>query len=132
MKKAHGLTLVELVFFIVITGILALTALAGIRTVLRSSRIIKDNSAAVLAASRCMDWFIGQRSTSGFGTSCPTSDNTTTPAFCLVPTGYTISTRVSCTILSTYGDAGVANFKTVSVTVDGPSRAALSTIIANY
>ncbi|EKE01538.1 MAG: hypothetical protein ACD_21C00107G0016 [uncultured bacterium] len=127
MNKNQGFTLMELVIFIVIMGILAASILTSFNTVLRGTGRTNYQTSATGYAVKCLEWFLGQRSLVGFNNiSC----NTTVPNFCTVPSGYTITTNVSCAE-SYYGDTG--NYKTITATVSGDLGGAnLSTIIANY
>ncbi len=125
MKNEHGFTLIEVVMFILVTSLLATTILLSLVTVLRNIPTIHQEIVATQTAKRCMEWFIGQQSLNGFSTlTCP---NTTTPSFCTVPTGYAISTNISCTTLNSD-----TNYKTITVTVSGLGDASFSTLIAAY
>jgi len=80
---------------------------------------------ATQTASQCMEWYLGQRALNGYNSiSCP---STAVPSFCSAPTGYVLSTNISCTTIS-----GDANYKTIAVTVSGKGTISLTTLIANY
>ena len=121
--KQQGFTLIELVMFIVITSILASTILLALTTATQKIPTVHQNTVASQIAKQCMEWFMGQESLNGFSSlTCP---NTSTPSFCTAPTGYSISTSVSCTTINTD-----TNYKTITVTVSGLGDASFSTLIA--
>ncbi len=125
INKQNGFTLIELVVFIVVTSLLATTILLALITTTQKIPTIHQEIIATQTAKRCMEWFIGQQSLNGYSSlTCP---NTTTPTFCTVPSGYSISTSISCTTLN-----GDANYKTITVTVSGLGDASFSTLIAAY
>jgi prepilin-type N-terminal cleavage/methylation domain-containing protein len=127
MNKKQGFTLIELVIFIVVIGILAGSILASFNTILRGTARINYQTSATGYAVKCLEWFLGQRHLGGFDNiGC----NSTVPNFCNVPSGYTISTNVSCTA-NYYNDAD--HYKTITTTISGELGGAnLSLIIADY
>jgi len=125
MKKAQGYTLIELVIFIIITSLLVSAVLLSISISSLKTPTTHTKVIATQTAQECMEWLLGQRRINGFNNlACP---NTTTPSFCSVPTGYNISTNISCTTI-----AGDSNYKTITVTVSGLGDATLTTLIGNY
>jgi type II secretory pathway pseudopilin PulG len=121
----NGFTLMELVLFIVISGLLASTLLLSLNTALQKSPVSHQQYIATLAGRRCMNWIIGQRRMNGFSSfSCPSS---TTPSFCTVPSGFSISTSITCTTLNTD-----TNYKTATVTIGGNGDASFTTLLAAY
>lgn len=128
MKQDRGFTLIELIIFIVIAGIIASMLFTSYLTILRRSPVINQQIDATQIATRCMEWYLGQRFINGFSSlTCP---STSTPTFCSanLPTGYTINANVSCATL--YSDS--TNYKTITVNVSGAGSSTLSTIITNY
>lgn len=94
MKKSNGLALVELIMFIILMSIIALTILVPFNSAFRG--IPSSHQANIMAttAEQCMEWYIGQRYSKGFSNiTCP---STTTPAFCTAPDGYSIAVDVVC------------------------------------
>lgn len=126
MKKNQGFTLIELVIFILIVGLLAAGILASYNTSLRGTARLKYQTSATGYAMKCLEWFLGQRYLKGFDNiSC----NTTVPNFCNVPSGFTITTNVVCT---TYNN-DTNNYKTIITEVGGDlGNENISLIIANY
>lgn len=128
IKKIKGFTLIELVIFIVITSILASTILLSFNTALQKTPVSRENNIAAQTVKKCMEWYIGQRQLNGFSSI---STGTTVPSFCTAPAGYTVTVNVATT---TYN--GDNNYKTITVTVNGPSgigsRDSANTLIADY
>lgn len=125
----RGFTIIELVIFIVIMGIVGVTILASFSAVLKGVSVPRQKTIATQTAARCMEWYLEQRYLYGFNAATLSCPNTTVPSFCAAPSGYTITTSVSCTQL--YGEIG-ANYKTITVTVGGASSAALSLLLSSY
>ncbi|MDX1902415.1 MAG: type II secretion system protein [Gammaproteobacteria bacterium] len=125
LKSQQGFTLIEVVLFIIITGLLASTLLLSFYTSLEKMPTVHQQMIAAQTARRCMEWFIGQRRMNGYSTiPCP---STSVPAFCTAPSGYTMSVNIVCTTLNSD-----ANYKTVTVTVSGNGDAVLTTLLAAY
>lgn len=125
MKKHNGFTLIELVIFIVVTGILASTILLSLSTGLTKAPNALKSTIATQTANQCMEWFIGQRKLIGYSAiTCP---STTVPSFCTSPSGYTLAVNIVCTTINSD-----ASYQTITVTVSGNGDAQLTTLIANY
>lgn len=125
MKKMDGFTLIELIIFIIITALLSSTILLALSIGTQKMPAIHQQIIATQLAQKCMEWFIGQNSLNGYASlTCP---NTSTPAFCTAPSGFTVSTNITCTTI-----AGEAGFKTISVSIGGLGNATLTTVIAEY
>lgn len=125
--KIHqtGFTLIEIILFIIITGILASSILLAFTTGLQKSPKIHQQMVATFAAEKCMDWFLGQRFFNGYAAlSCP---STTVPSFCSVPSGYSISVNISCVSIS-----GDANYQSIQVAISGAGNATLTSLIGDY
>jgi prepilin-type N-terminal cleavage/methylation domain-containing protein len=132
IKKQRGFTLVELIIFIVITGLLASTILLSMRIALVSTPITHYQFIANQLANQCMEGFIGERHllTSGYNnTNLACSPTPPLPSVCSSPTGYTTSAAITCTPTLS-GDA--TNSKTVTVTVTGLANATLTLLMAGY
>ena len=110
-------------------GIIGVTILISMNTVLTGEATSRRQTVALQTAKQCMEWYLNQRHLNGFSAIvCP---STTVPSFCTPPSGYTISTNVSCTQL--YGETG-ANYRTVTINVGsgGSNAASLSLLLASY
>jgi hypothetical protein len=131
MKKLSGFTLVELILFITVTGILASTILLSSLTLLRNTPSIQSSLVASAFVTQNIEYYIGLRRTSGYSAiPCP---NTTIPAFdaALPPMGYVLTENIACTTIN-----GDANYKTLTVTVAGTGNntgsATATVLFANY
>jgi Tfp pilus assembly protein PilE len=125
----QGFSIIELIIFIVIMGIVGISVLASFNAVLKGTSVPRQQTVAWQVASRCIEWYLEQRYVNSFTTAALTCPSTTVPTFCTVPSGYSISTSVSCTQL--YGETG-ANYKTITVSVTGLGSASLSLLVALY
>ncbi len=125
MKKNSGFTLIEIIIFIVIIGLVANAILFAFSTSLQKIPTILQTSIASQTAKKCMEWFIGQRRLNDYSAiTCP---STSVPSFCTAPAGYSLSVNISCTTINSD-----ANYKTITVTVSGNGSASLTTLVANY
>lgn len=125
MIKHAGFTLIEMLLLIVVVGLLGNTILLTLVPASQGTPLLINGTVAAQTATRCMEWFSGQRLLNGYDSvPCPSSS---VPSFCSVPSGYTISVDVACTTLNS--DAA---YKTVTVTVGGNGSATLSTLLADY
>jgi type II secretory pathway pseudopilin PulG len=125
MKKQFGFTLIEVVLFIIVIGILGSTILISFNTILQTTPALLQNTLAGQTAKQCIEWFIGQRRLNGYSSiTCPSSS---VPSFCSTPTGYTLAVDIVCTTINSD-----ANYKTITVTVSNRGDASLSTLVANY
>jgi Tfp pilus assembly protein PilV len=126
MKKfLAGFTLIEVVIFIIVTGIIVGTILRASSTGLLGSSSSSQQIMANNIAQQCMDYMLGNRRLNGYTVySCPSTPG---GSLCTTIAGYTLSNSVTCTTLS-----GNSNFKTLTVNVTGNATATLNTLIANY
>ena len=123
-KKQRGFTLIELVIFIVVTGILASTILLSFVNALLKAPDTYKNNIAGETARQCIEWFVGQRKLNGYNSI---ATGTTVPTFCTAPGGYTIAVAVSATSINTD-----THYKTITVTVSGDGGSTLTTLIGDY
>ncbi|MBU0455319.1 MAG: prepilin-type N-terminal cleavage/methylation domain-containing protein [Pseudomonadota bacterium] len=124
MRKTRGFTLVELIIFIVIMGIIGVTILFAVKTVLQGGPTVNHQMVATRTAERCVEWYLGQRR---MKTYTGIALGSSVPSFCVAPSGYSISTNVASTTY--YGDS---NYKTVTVTVSGAGSATFRLLLADY
>lgn len=129
MRKQRGFSLIELVIFIVVIGIIASGILVSYSTVLRGVPRANYQSSAMGYAINCLEWFLGQHHLNKFS---DINVGTAVPNFCSykLPSGYNISTTVSNT---TYRND--SNYKIINAKVTSPrdlGYANISVIIANY
>lgn len=124
MKIKRGFTLIELLIFIIALGIMASVLALSYGTLFKSSRIMNQQQAAINAAMRCMEWYLGQKTTKGFDAI---ATNAITPSFCTANHDYEIASKVDQRTIG-----GDNNFKLITISVKNAGNATLSTIIADY
>jgi type II secretory pathway pseudopilin PulG len=125
LKQMTGFTLIELVVFIVVMGIVALAVIVPLTTALglKSPTANYQTTAIELAAER-MDAIIGQRRLKTY----PPTDPCPGPAFCTAPTGYTVTP----TITTPFTISGDNAYSQVVVAVTGLGTATLAAVVGNY
>lgn len=122
MKKKKGITLIELIMFIAIMSIVALTILLPFNSSFIGIPSAHQANVLTKSAVQCVEWFLGQRSTHGFhNVTCPSS---TVPTFCAVPPGYSIAVSATCQ------DANTTDV--VVTTSNGSLYANLAVRLKNY
>lgn len=125
MRNTSGFTLVEVLIFLVVSGILMSTILLSMISSVRKEPVALQNMIANQTARKCMEWFVGQRQLNGYGTfSCP---STSVPSYCTAPSGFTVAVNITCTTINTD-----ASYKTITVTVSGKGDSKMSTLVASY
>lgn len=129
MKNNSGFTLIELIIFIVVTGILASTILLTFRSSLIKTPDVHYSVIATQLADQCMEGFIGSRDMLGYSTASLACGAATLPSICSAPSGYSISASISCSPTLS-GDS--TNSKTITVVVSGLANATLTTLITDY
>ena len=120
-----GFSFIELLVFIIITGMVMSTILLSTTTTLRNAPTTHHQWVAIQTAQRCMEYFLDQRRLNGYAIlSCPSAPSATA---CSAPSGFSVSTSITCTTLG-----GDANYKTITVNVTGLAGVNLSSMIGNY
>lgn len=127
MSKSQGFTLIEMIIFIVVLGLVAATILLSSTTILRGAPVSHNQAIATQTATKCMEWYLAQRYVNGYNSI--TSPSTTVPSLCTATNGFTIATSV---VNTTLAPDTASNYKTITVTVGGASSATLSLLIASY
>ena len=123
--KVRGFALIELLVFIIVTGLLMTGLVLSLKTPLTKTPSVHQQWVALQTAEQCMEWYINQRRLNGYTAfSCPSSS---VPTACTAPSGYTIATNVSCTTWNSD-----TNYKTVTVTMSGLAAVALSMQVGEY
>jgi type II secretory pathway pseudopilin PulG len=128
MRDSKGFTLIEVLAFIVISGMLATTIILATMTAAKRSGDVHQQWLTIKTAQNCMEWFVGQRSILGYSSfSC---GSTTVPSQCSAPTGYSLSVTIYCNI--TFDSD--SSYKQVLVKAYGPNGAYayLNTLIGDY
>lgn len=129
MNRTHdsqcGFTLIEVIVFIVVTGLVMSTLLLSANTALRNSPSVSQQWIALQTAKRCMEWFLVQRRVNGYSSlTCP---STPSPSACSAPSGFTVTNSITCQTWNS--DAA---YKTVTVSVSGLANASISMQLGDY
>lgn len=129
MIKQAGFTLIEIILFIVVTGILASSILLAYVGAFGNYPSIIQNTIASQTARQCADWYLAQRRLNGYGivsgTNC--TNPLTLPSICSVQSGYSISGTCSQTTVRSDSD-----YETITLTVSGLGNASLTLLLGNY
>lgn len=131
-----GVTLIELIAFIVIMGVLVSGLMSGFSTSLRGSGVPKQVTQALQLAQERMELIRARKDVVGFAgftaaTYDPCANGSTHPA-CSSTFGYTVTPALDETGACLGGDA---NYKCITVTVTdagGTRLSELQAAVANY
>jgi len=127
-----GVTLIELIAFIVIMGIAVVALLSMYRAVLPHGATPAQITLATQLAQERMELILGQRAMNGY--SPPTSlDPCPGAAICTPPNGYSVIVTGAATPVLWSDVSG--NYRQIGVRVlgsDGKQLAGLSAVLANY
>jgi len=126
MHKELGFTLIEVIIFIVIVGLMITGLIMSFSTALESSPDVAKNARAIELAQQRMEFILGQRKLNGFASTIDPCDATPTLPACQVPVGYSVSSSVA----DNWGSD--TDYKVVTVTVSGDGVASLQGLVANY
>ena len=120
----NGFSLIEVIVFIVVLGVLAAGLVVAFSSPLRNSPQAGRLDLVAELAQQRMELILAQRRAVGFAAfvdPCPG------PAICTPPTGYTVTSS----IVAGYG-GDPTNYKVVTVNVSGPSPVTATALVANY
>lgn len=133
VRWQRGLSLIELLMFMIVCGILAVGILRAFDTLLVGGAEPDLRSRAVQLAEERLELILGQRHVLGFAafgpatfdpcTSAPPSGQ---PPCTQIPPGFVINTSLSG---SWNGDTA---YKVITVDVSGKARASLTALVADY
>jgi len=139
-RAQQGVTLVELIAFIVIMGIAVVALLSMYRAVLPRGTTPAQITLATQLAQERMELLLGQRAIYGYSTAVLTDPcaGGTPPSICT--NQYTPSGLYSIVVTGVnppvaWGAYGVDSYRVLGVSVlgpDGKQRASLSALIGNY
>ncbi len=123
-SKQRGFTLIELVLFIIITGILARTILVSFQNTLVYVPVVHKDLLATQLADECMEGFLGERRLLGYSSALLACSTTPTmPSIC----DPSASATITCTN-TLAGDTTTSKIVTVSIA----GTATLTMLMANY
>ena len=123
-RRRNGFSLIEVIIFIVILGVLAAGLAVAFSSPLRNSPEAGRLDLAAELAQQRMELILAQRRATGFAgftDPCPG------PAICTPPTGYVVTSS----IVAGYGGDST-NYKVVTVNVSGTSPVTATALVANY
>ena len=123
-RQGDGFSLIEVIVFIVVLGVLAAGLVVAFSSPLRNSPEAGRLDLAAELAQQRMELILAQRRATGFAgftDPCPG------PAICTPPTGYTVTSS----IVSGYG-GDPTNYKVVTVSVSGTAAITVTALVANY
>jgi MSHA pilin protein MshD len=133
-RRQLGVTLIELVAFIVIVGVVVAGLMAGFSSTVRSAATPQEMTQGLQLAQGRLELIFARKQVLGFaGFTGATFDPCAPPAgaqqACLAPAGYTVTTSLA----TDWG--GDTNYKVVTVQVtglQGGQLAELTALVANY
>lgn len=125
MFSYRGFTLIELIIFIAVLGIIGTGLILAFNVAVEHSPDIRFTLRATELAKQRMDIIIGQKHLFGFAATndpCATSPDL---AFCQVPSGFTVTSSI------VNGWGGSNDFKVITVTTNGLGSATITGLVAN-
>lgn len=125
--RQTGLSLVELIFFIVIVAVLAAGLFGVFASSLRSAPQGGQTDSAAEIAQQRMELILAQRRAVGFAAFADPCVPGPGPAVCAPPAGYGVSSNI---VTGWSGDP--LNYKVITVTVTGPVTSDTTALAANY
>jgi hypothetical protein len=125
MKKLQGVSLIELVIFIILLGIIA-QVLIPLTYTLKFTYLLDRETRALEIAQKRMELILTARRIQGFASFVDPCTVGSPPAVCTVPAGYNV---VTPTIANDWN--GNTNFKVITVQVTGSGEATLRTLVGN-
>lgn len=128
-KNTRGFSLIELIIFIVVTGIALSGVFLAFSTALTNGVSINQQGVANALANARMNIIMGQFNIDGFDDFIDICSVGSPPAVCSSVSGYTTTSSIV-----DFTFASDANFKLITVTVIGPNnvRAELKTLVTRY
>lgn len=126
--KQNGFSLIELLVFIVVLGIVAVGLMSGMNQVLKTASTPEKIIQANFLANARLELVMMKRALSGYATLSDPCAVATPPAICSPLTSYASSNGFSVSPISISGD----NPKIISITVDGAASVTTQTRVFNY
>ncbi len=127
IRRSAAFSLLEMIIFIVVLGVLLAGVVVAMTSSLRNSPQAGGLDAAAELAQQRMELILGQRRAVGFAAFADPCSPGPGPAICTPPAGF----AVASTIVSGFG-ADLTNYKVVSVNVSGTTAITATALVANY
>ena len=125
-RRVAGLTLIEVVVFVVVAGVLAAGLIVALGSSLRgSSQAGQTDLVAEIAQTR-LELILAQKRVVGFAVFADPCSPGPGPSACTPPAGYTVTSSI---VTGWGGDP--TNYKVVTVTVGGIFSATATALVAN-
>lgn len=132
----RGMTLVELVLFIAIAGILAVAMSQAFVQTTKNAPTGGNMTVATQLAQERMEIILEQKSKLGFANFTAANFDpcqSGTPNICVAPpTGYSFSPLPTLTTGWDDGSGINSNYKVITVTVNGPQSITLTSVVSSY
>ena len=126
LARQAGVTLVELIAFIVITALLATGLIAAFTSAMRSTPKSGEITHALQIAQERMELILAYKKSKGFTALIDPCTLASPPAQCTPPSGYSVS------VPAFTNWNGSAEYKTVTVNVTGLQAMTLTAVVASY
>jgi Tfp pilus assembly protein PilE len=124
-----GVTLVELVAFIVIVALLATGLIAAFTSAMKGTPKSNEIAQALQLAQERMELILAYKKSKGFTALVDPCTLATPPAQCTnIPSGFSVTTPA--TIVNNWN--GSTEYKTITVNVTGLQDIALTAVVASY
>lgn len=128
VRTQRGVTLVELVVFITIAGLLSVGLTSVFTMAMRGAATGGDVNQALALAQERMELVLAQRHRQGFSLFVDPCTLPGPPAQCTgIPSGFSIAP-----VVITNNWNGSSEFRQITVTVNGPQTATLTAVVASY
>lgn len=125
MANQRGISLIELIIFIMVMGILSAAILATFNVAGSKAPNVDNQIAALDYGQLRMDLILGQKASQGFNSFSDPCDVASPPAACSSP-GYTVTSSIAP---QWNGDT---NYKVITVTVSGKASATLESLVGDF
>ncbi len=128
LSRQSGVTLVELIVFIVIAALLATGLIASFTASMKDTPASGDVTQALELAQERMELIMAYKQAKGFNAVIDPCTLASPPLQCTVfPSGFNVP---AATIVNNWN--GSTEFKVITVNVTGPQPIALTALVASY
>lgn len=128
MRRTSGYTMIELVIFIIVIGIIATTILASFNVSLEKTPVITRVAKAIDIAQQRMDVILGQKQVAGFNSFADPCSVPSALPFCDADVAYTVTSNISLGFVN----GNSVDYKVVRVDVGGPATISLTGLVTRY